>query len=147
MNGIEYLDDAHDHDHDHDHIHGGDEATFHEILHRYAAAWDADDLETILDTYHTPCAIYKDGVLEAIPDEATKRRHFGELLERYRAGGLVGTEMADFSFLDLGHNSALVTVRWTSQRADGRVASDYLDSYHFGRIDGAWKILDDTVHD
>jgi len=114
---------------------------------RYAAAWDAYDLEAILDAYHTPCAIYKDGVQIANPDEATKRRYFGDLLERYRGAGVVGSEMSGFSVHDLGHNSALITVRWTSRRADRSVASDYLDSYHLGRIGEAWKILDDTVHD
>ncbi|MGH2407963.1 MAG: hypothetical protein ACRDF7_07805, partial [Candidatus Limnocylindrales bacterium] len=106
MPEIQMIHDEHEHEHAHD---ADDEATFHEILHRYATAWDAGDLESILDTYHTPCAIYKDGALETLADEATKRHHFAELLERYRAGGVVGTEMADLGLQELGHNSALVT--------------------------------------
>lgn len=130
-----------------DHSVAAGEAVFRDFMLRYAAAWDAYDLEAILDAYHTPCAIYKDGVQIANPDEVTKRRYFGDLLDRYRGSGVVGSEMSGFSVHDLGHNSALVTVRWTSRRADRSVASDYLDSYHFGRIGEAWKILDDTVHD
>ena len=146
MPEIQMLHDEHEHEHEHFHD-ADDEATFHEILHRYAAAWDSGDLETILDAYHTPCAIYMDGALESMPDEAAKRRHFAGLLERYRAGDTARMEMADLALQELGHNSALVTVHWTSQRADGTAAADYLDSYHFGRIGGDWKILGDTVHD
>jgi ketosteroid isomerase-like protein len=145
---MEIIDDGHDHDHDHGHGHGADdEATFRELMLRYAAAWDAGDLETILSLYHTPCAIYMDGAQTILADEPTKRRHFADLLERFRAAGLVGPELAEFEVQDLGRNSALVTARWVSRRGDGSISSDYLDSYHFGRLGETWKILDDTVHD
>src|SRR3972149_4921829 len=70
-----------------DHSAVAGEAVFRDFMLRYAAAWDAYDLEAILDAYHTPCAIYKDGVQIANPDEATKRRYFGDLLERDRSAG------------------------------------------------------------
>jgi hypothetical protein len=136
------------HDHgEHDHGEAEREAALHGILDRYAAAWGAGDLESILAAWHTPCATYADGVQAPVADEDAKRRHFGGLLERYRAAGVTGPEMTGFDVVDLGRNSALVTVRWTSRRADGTTAADYLDSYHFGRVGEAWKILDDTVHD
>jgi len=141
------LDDGHEHHHDHEHDHGSEDEAFRELMLRYAAAWDAGDLETILSLYHTPCAIYMDGAQTVLADEAAKRRHFSGLLERFKAAELVGPEMAEFEVHDLGHNSALVTVRWVSRRGDASISSDYLDSYHFGRVGEAWKILDDTVHD
>src|SRR3990172_10818646 len=97
-----------------DHSAVAGEAVFRDFMLRYAAAWDAYDLEAILDAYHTPCAIYKDGVQIANPDEATKRRYFGDLLDRYRGSGVVGSGMSRFSVHDPRPNNPPVPPRCTS---------------------------------
>lgn len=120
---------------------------FQNFIAAYGRAWDNNDLQTILDYYHTPCFIFKGGRLYDNASAETKRRYFEDILADYRQQQAIRAEIPHFEVKTLGDNSALITVRWFGKRADGVVAFDYLDSYLLIRLDGQWKILGDTVYD
>ena len=120
---------------------------FVNLIKRYGQAFDEYDLQTILDFYHTPCYIYKSKTLFANQTEEVKVRYFTELLESYRQQAYARAETPHIDVQMLGTDSALITVEWLCKRADDTVVFDFWDTYHFIRIDGAWKILGDTVYD
>jgi hypothetical protein len=120
---------------------------FKEFILQYGRAWDNYDIQTILDYYYTPCFIFKSGKVFANVTEEAKRRYFQDLLVIYRQQDYTQAIIPNFEVQALGRNSALITVEWVCKRADSSVVFDFWDSYHVIRIDGQWKILDDTVHD
>jgi Domain of unknown function (DUF4440) len=120
---------------------------FRAYMDAYCEAWNRLDLDAILDTYHLPCFIYKDGTLYALLDEQTKRDYVAGFVELNRSVGPATWEMPTFSLARLGSNSALVTARWVFRRPDGTVIWDFVDSHHFCRFGGRWKFLDRTLHD
>jgi ketosteroid isomerase-like protein len=120
---------------------------FTDLIKQYGQAWDAYDLQTILNFYHTPCFIYKSQTLFANLTEEVKARYFTELLESYRQQAYAKAETPHIEVKLMGQDSALVTVEWLCKRADGTIAFDFWDTYHFIRVDATWKILGDTVYD
>jgi hypothetical protein len=120
---------------------------FRAYMDAYCDAWNREDLEAILDTYHLPCFIYKRGTLYALLDERSKRDYIAGFVELNRQEGPATWEMPTFSLIELGHSSALATARWIFRRPDGSVVWDFVDSHHFCRFDGRWKFLDRTLHD
>jgi len=120
---------------------------FRDFITNYGRAWDNYDLQTILDYYYMPCFIFKAGQVFANMTERSKYHYFQNLLSAYQQQGVVQAEIPNFEMKTLGDNSALITVEWICKRADRAVVFDFWDSYHLIRIDGRWKILDDTVHD
>lgn len=119
---------------------------FKDFMMKYGDAWDNYDLQTILKYYHTPCFIFKSGVLFANLTEETKLQYFQDLLASYRQQEYSYAEIHNFDLKVLGPDSAMVTVRWICKQSDGSIAFDYWDSYHLIHIDGMWKILGDTVY-
>jgi hypothetical protein len=113
----------------------------------YCEAWNREDLEAIINSYHLPCFIYKYGTLYALLDVASKRDYFAVFIEVNRNEGPATWEVLTFPPIQLGRNSALVTARWFFKRPDGSVIWDFVDSHHFCRLDGRWKFLDRTLHD
>jgi NTF2-like protein (DUF6841) len=124
-----------------------DENFFTEMIKRYGQAWDHYDLQTILSYYHTPCFIYKSQMLFANLTEEVKIRYFTDLLDNYRQQGYDKAETPNIEIQLLGTDSALVTVEWLCKRANGTIAFDFWDTYHFIRVNDSWKILGDTVYD
>ena len=120
---------------------------FKDFMKKYGDAWDNYDLQTILNYYHTPCFIFKSGMLFANLTEETKLQYFQDLLASYRQQEYSYAEIHNFDLKVMGPESALVTVRWICKRPDGSIAFDYRDSYHLIHIDGMWKILGDTVYE
>jgi hypothetical protein len=120
---------------------------FRAYMDAYCEAWNREDLEAILDTYHLPCFIYKSGTLYALLDAESKRDYFARFVEVNRNEGPARWEILTFSLMELGRSSALVTARWNFKRPDGSVIWDFVDSHHFCRFDGRWKFLDRTLHD
>ena len=124
-----------------------DEKFFVDLIKVYGQAFDAYDLQTILNYYHTPCFIYKSQTLHANLTEEVKVRYFTDLLDDYRQAAYAKAETPHIEVQRMGEDSALVTVEWLCKRADGTIAFDFWDTYHFIHINGAWKILGDTVYD
>jgi len=120
---------------------------FIDFITQYGHAFDNYDLQTILNTYHTPCFIFKDGTLFANLTEETKLLYFQDLLESYRKQEYASAEIPHFDIKVMGQDSALVTVEWICKRSDGTIAFEFWDAYHLIRIDGNWKILGDTVYE
>jgi hypothetical protein len=116
-------------------------------MDRYCKAWNDEDLDGIIDSYHLPCFIYKYGALHALLDAHSKRDYISGFLEVNREAGPATWEFLTISLIDLGSNSALATVRWVFRRPDGSVVWDFVDSYHCCRFDGRWKFLTRTLHD
>jgi hypothetical protein len=123
------------------------EAFFRAYMDAYCDAWNREDLDAIIDSYHLPCFIYKPGALYALLDAESKRKYFAGFVEVNRNEGPARWEMPTFSLIELGRSSALVTARWIFRRPDGTVVWDFVDSHHFCRLDGRWKFLDRTLHD
>jgi hypothetical protein len=119
---------------------------FIDFITQYGHAFDNYDLQTILNSYHTPCFIFKDGKLFANLNEDTKHQYFQDLLESYREQDYASAEIPHFDIKVMGQDSALVTVQWVCKRSDGTIAFDFWDAYHLIHIDGIWKILGDTVY-
>lgn len=123
------------------------EDVFRAYMGTYCEAWNREDLDAIVETYHLPCFIYRSGTLHALLDAESKRNYFGGWIEVNRNEGPATWEMLTFSLTGLGRNSALVTARWVFRRPDGSLIWDFVDSHHFCRFDGRWKFLDRTLHD
>jgi hypothetical protein len=113
----------------------------------YCEAWNREDLDAILDAYHVPSFTYKDGMLHAFLDAASRREYVADFIEENRKEGPATWEIVDFAVTDLGRNSSLVTARWAFRRPDGSVVWDFIDSYHLCRFDGRWEFLVRTLHD
>jgi hypothetical protein len=124
--------------------------SFHDLMARYGVAFDTYDLDVIMQHYHTPCFIYKDGNAIFLLDEAHKRDYFGDLLARLREAGVHHSDIPDIpdiTVTPIGANSAIVTVHWVSKRVDGSVVWEFLDSYYLARVGDRWRFLGDTVHE
>lgn len=120
---------------------------FLDFITQYGQAFDNYDLQAILNYYHTPCFVFKTGILFANLDESIKRVNFQDLLESYRQEGYANAEIHNFELISMGQHGGIVTVEWVCRRNDGTVVFDFWDSYHLIRIDGTWKILGDTVYE
>jgi hypothetical protein len=120
---------------------------FDRFMSLYGAAFDAYDLETIMEYYNTPCFIYKDGSAIFLPDASHKRDYFQDLLRRLRAAEVHHSDMPSLAVTMLGASSAVVTVRWVSKKEDGSVVWDFFDSYYLARFGEEWKFLGDSVHE
>lgn len=118
-----------------------------DYITRYGQAFDNYDLETILDYYHTPCFIFKSGILFSNVNQQIKREYFQDLLDSYRKEGYANAEIPNFEIIRMGTDSVLITVEWVCKRSDGSLAFDFWDSYFLILIDGLWKILGDTVYE
>lgn len=123
------------------------EEFFFDFITTYGHAFDNYDLQFILDTYHTPCFIFKLGTLYTNLTEVQKRQYFQDLLTSYRQQGYANAEIPHFEIKSLGQDSALITVEWVCKRSDNSIAFDFWDSYYLIHIDGKWKILGDTVYE
>jgi hypothetical protein len=113
----------------------------------YCDAWNREDFDAIIDSYHVPCFIYKYGTLYPLLDAESKRKYFSGFIEVNRNEGPATWEILTYSLIELGANSALATARWVFRRPDGSVIWDFVDSHHFCRFDGSWRFLDRTLHD
>ena len=120
---------------------------FWDFIKNYGNAFDNYDLQTILNYYHTPCFIFKSGILFANLTEGTKLQYFQDLLESYRQQEYSNAEISNFDLKVMGPDSALVTVEWICKRSDGSIVFDFWDAYHLIRLDGIWKMLGDTVYE
>jgi hypothetical protein len=114
-------------------------------MHTYRNAWNEGDLDTIVQTYATPCFVVKGGRVLHHPDEAAKRAYFGELLAGNQAQGSHVWHIAELDDHALGADAALTTVRWVAQRPDRSVLWDFVDSYLLALDSGQWRILGDVV--
>ena len=123
------------------------DAFFLDYITRYGRAFDNYDLDFILDSYHTPCFIFKGGKLYENLTEEIKVKYFKDTLESYRQEGYDKAEIPSFELKRMGDESVLITVRWLCLRSDGSTAFDFWDSYYLIRIQGKWKIMGDTVYD
>jgi hypothetical protein len=120
---------------------------FRNFITKYGEAWDEYDLETILDYYHLPSFVFKEGHVFANTTPDAKHRYFKDLVGTYEQERIVHADIPHFAEKSLGENSALVTVEWVCKRADGSAGFDFWDPYLLIRVEGQWKILGDTVHD
>jgi hypothetical protein len=120
---------------------------FQKLMSEYGGAFDAYDLESILDHYSSPCFILKDGKVNFLAETISKRAYFTDLLGSLRAAEIHHSEMPSLTVNPLGGSAAVVTVRWVSKKEDGSVVWDFLDSYFVVRVGSEWKFLGDAVHE
>jgi hypothetical protein len=120
---------------------------FRGFMNEYTEAWNREDLEASLDSYHTPRFLYADGTLNVFLDDQSLRKATVDWIEVNRKEGPASWEILSFSATTLGKNSALVTTRWVFRRPDGSRVWDFVDSHQLCRFDGRWKILARTLHD
>jgi ketosteroid isomerase-like protein len=117
------------------------------FITQYGEAWNADDVDAIMNAYATPCFVVKGDRVLRHNDETAKRRYFTELLASNNQHGPHTWSIGDVKLQPLGRDAALATVRWIAQRPDKSVLWDFLDSYLLAVEEGQWRILGDVVHD
>jgi hypothetical protein len=123
------------------------EAALRRLMDEYCQAWNREDLDAIVESYHLPCFIYKYGTLHALLDAESKRDYIAGFIQENREAGPATWEFSDFSMIDLGSNSSLATARWVFRRPDGSVVWEFVDSHQFCQFNGRWRFLTRTLHD
>jgi len=58
---------------------------FIDFMQEYREAWNNLDVEKIVDSYHTPCFIFKNGQVYSNTAQEAKIQYFTDLLADYRA--------------------------------------------------------------
>ena len=85
-----------------------------ECLERYGHAMSARDIGSILDCWEVPGLVLADDGATAFADDEQLQRFFTEVIDRYRAVGLMTTRPEIESVLSLTERIVLVGVRWPS---------------------------------
>ena len=77
------------------------------FLDAYTEAWNAGDLDGIVGAYATPCFVAKEGRVLRHPDQAAKRRYFGDLLAGNQRQGAHIWSIAELDPRRLGGDAAM----------------------------------------
>jgi hypothetical protein len=123
------------------------ESVLRALMEGYCDAWNREDLEAILDSWHVPNFSYRDRNVEVFLDAKANRDDVAGWLAVNRSEGPATWELSILSVTELGLTSALITSRWVFRRPDGSAVWDFVDSHHLCQLDGRWKFLDRTLHE
>lgn len=101
----------------------------------------------IAEFYAAPCITARVGTATLNTTREDTAVFFASVLEKYRAMGCTRGEVVNLESQPLGVNSTLATVRWAYKDDAGKSLWEWTFSYNLFRVDGAWKILLQTMHD
>ena len=113
----------------------------------YAERYMASDVDAVSAMYEAPLLALREGKAIHLPDRTAVRTHLAEVMAAYARSGAARATIAGLDVLPLGRSSAIATVRWNVESADGKLLKDFRTSYQLLRVETAWRILSYTNHD
>jgi hypothetical protein len=112
---------------------------------RYLAAFS--NPAQIAAFYNEPFIAARGGKIRLSQTRKDTEALFNEILESYRAKGFDGGKLLAIDAAELGINAGRATVRWAYQDRAGRTLWESTFSYNLYSVNGAWKIILQTMHD
>lgn len=112
---------------------------------RYLAAFS--NPAQIAAFYNEPFIAARGGKIRLSQTRKDTEALFNEILESYRAKGFDGGKLLAIDAVELGINAGRATVRWAYQDRAGRTLWESTFSYNLYSVNGAWKIILQTMHD
>jgi hypothetical protein len=97
--------------------------------------------------YGEPCITARGGKLRLNATRKDCEAFFATVDTTYRERGFRSGRMLSFFEQSAGTNSALATITWAYDGADGKTLWESTFTYSLYRFGGAWKILLQTMHD
>lgn len=97
--------------------------------------------------YGEPCITARAGSVRLNATRRDAEAFFSGVDANYRERGFRKGAMLSFIEQSVGRNSAIATVHWAYQDANGRTLWESTFTYNLYRFDGTWKILLQTMHD
>ena len=117
------------------------------FLKEYIDAFSANDGARIARLYHAPCVTVRaDGSIHSFQSDNEIQSFFQRLADTYYRDGCRGWKYENLEVSPLGGRSALATMEWQMQRADGSTIRRWKQSYNFVVVDSRLCILASTFH-
>jgi len=115
------------------------------FFERYLAAW-SNPIQ-LARFYNEPFIAARGGAIRLNRTRKDVEGFFREIDEKYRAKGFDGGKLLAIDVTELGVNGSRATIRWAYQDRAGRTLWESTFSYNLYGVDGAWKIVLQTLHD
>jgi len=118
------------------------------FMRAYLDAWNAADVERVIDAYHVPSLVHHDGIVREQLTGPSRLEFLGTYVDSTREALASGARWTcpSLEVQPLGADAALATARWVFTAGDGAIVEDYLDSYLLTRVGHRWFILADAIH-
>jgi hypothetical protein len=118
------------------------------VLDEYKRAWEAGEWHTVEMLYHVPSiTVREDGSVRCFQSGEKLQEFFrGVDSARNRAAKLGPSRYHALTIQPIGARSVLATVNWQNFLMDGKLNSEWRQSYNLAFIDGRWQILVSTFH-
>ena len=118
------------------------------FVRAYLDAWNAADVDRVLDAWHVPSVLHTAGEVIAHPDGPSRRAFLGSYVDSTREALAAGARWTcpTLEVRPLGADAAMATANWVFTLGDGTVTEDYLDTYLLAKVGGRWFILADAIH-
>lgn len=108
---------------------------------RYAAAWDAFDVEALLDCFGFPYLVATRAGTHFFEDDAAALVHLEHLIDKYRAHGVRSVHQLALTVEELPDDAARATVEWRFLSADDKPLLHFLTLYTLARDGEGWHIV------
>ena len=118
------------------------------FVRAYLDAWNAADVDRVIDAWHVPSVIHTAGEVIAQPTGESRLGFLGSYVDSTRPALAAGATWTcpTLDVRSLGAGAAVATANWVFTLADGTVTEDYLDTYLLVRVGDRWFILADAIH-
>lgn len=116
-----------------------DQNAIRELFSVYASGFDDFDADVIADLFAYPVVIWQFDRGNMFEDDEELLENIEALLSVLENEGVVQSEF-DVQALSVSGPTALASVAWRQQRADGDVALAFTCHYHLVNIEGDWLI-------
>jgi hypothetical protein len=120
------------------------------LIERYRVAWEriireTGNVDEVNQFFHLPCIfVGADGSPSLFRTAEDISAFHCPRLESFRKGGVKKSKAMDFEVIELGTQSALVSVTWEQCREDDSIERTWRHSYNVVKTDVGWKILVST---
>jgi hypothetical protein len=108
---------------------------------RYTAAWDAFDVEALLDLLAYPHLIATRAGTHFFEDDAEALANLEALIDKYRQAGVRSVTRRALTVEPLPDDAARATVQWQLNDAAGAALLQFPTVYTLDRDDEGWHIV------
>jgi hypothetical protein len=113
---------------------------------RYAAAFDALDVETITSFYHVPCLSIRAAEVAALSTRSAVLANMTSLVATHRSRGCERAHFLGLRAVLLDPGAALVSVPWTIGLLDAS-STQFRNTYERIETAGEWRIVVSSMHE
>lgn len=113
----------------------------------FVEAFRSFDGKEIARRYAAPyLALNGEGALTLLPTQADIASYFQTVLDNYFAQGCRSCRYLELDVLPIGSQSVMSTVTWELLDQDGKVLSNWRESYNFMRTENSLRIFSSIDH-